>query len=320
MIKNIYLQRFAEETIPAKQEEAKLESKPDEAKSFKSSIRSVFGLKEKETKKEPEKEAEKKPDEAVEKPDKEKEVKVEESVKEPEFDEILYNKEKVKIPVTERQTYLQKGYNYDKVKADAEAAKATLLRVAKAEGFKTVDEYLGELGTREKTKLAEQIEEAAGDPEKIDELINGKIESHPKIIETLERERKQLFKDAVAELSKDPIFKEVEPKFNELMEINPTAKPELIYKVARNDYLTPEKISELIAKEREAASKDKETAIQKTIADFHDKERRAAPKGGDAGDGKDVVVPSDFSKKIAGIFGVSAAKVAQRSHEKMKRS
>ena len=43
-----------------------------------------------------------------------------------EFDEILYNHEQVKIPVSERQTYLQKGYHFDKVKAEADQLKSEL--------------------------------------------------------------------------------------------------------------------------------------------------------------------------------------------------
>ena len=38
-----------------------------------------------------------------------------ETPSEEEFDTITYNKEEVKIPVSERKTYLQKGYNYDKL-------------------------------------------------------------------------------------------------------------------------------------------------------------------------------------------------------------
>jgi hypothetical protein len=53
---------------------------------------------------------------------------------------------------------------------------------------------------------------------------------------------------------------------------------------------------------------------------MHDKERRTVPTGGDTDEGKEVVQPTEFGKKLAGVFGVSATKVAQRSHEKMKRS
>jgi len=309
MIKKINLQLFAEgDTNPEDKKDTNLDNKPEEVKPFASTIRSMFGLKEKEPKKEPEPaKVETKPDDKpVEK------TKQEEPAKEPEFDEILYNKEKVKIPVTERQTYLQKGYNYDKVKADAEAAKATLLRVAKAEGFKTVDEYLAELGNREKAKLAEQIEEAAGDPDKIDEIV----QNHPVVKQTREAQQKLEFEKTITKLKEDTFFKEVEPTFNVLMEQNPTAAPDLVYKIARNDYLTPAKISELIAKE-------KASAVQTTIADVHDKERRAAPKGGDAGDGKDVVTPTSFGSKLSEAFGLDkthAQKAAQRSHEKLKRS
>jgi len=318
MIKNIYLQRFAEETIPAKQEETNLDNKPEQAKPFTSTIRNIFGLKDKEPAKAEPAKVEAKPDE---KPAAEnEEVKPEEPVKEPEFDEILYNKEKVKIPVTERQTYIQKGYNYDKVKADADAAKATLKRVAQAEGFNTVDEYLAELGNREKAKLAEQIEEAAGDPDKINEIV----EKHPVVVKTKEERRELDYVKAKTELSKSEFFAKLEPELDRLMEVNPTADPKLVYPLIVGQYvMSDEYKQEQAAKTAQSAQEKAEAkaaAERKVIADTHDKERRTTPKGGDAGDGKDVVMASDFTKKISDIFGVSASKVAQRSHEKMKRS
>lgn len=226
---------------------------------------------------------------------------------EEEFDEIVYMKEKVKIPVKERQTYLQKGYNYDRVKAAADNANAALVRAAQIEGFDRVEDYLNELTIREKNALAEKLEEAAGDPDKLTEIIN----NHPDVVKTREEKRQLEYQKAKNELRKDIYFNEVEPTFDAIMEMNPTANPELVYKIARSDYLTPQKISELIAKAAESAEK-------KVTADMHDKERRATPTGGDAeADGKDAVVPSEFTKEIAKIFKVDPSIVAQRAHKRI---
>lgn len=267
------------------------------------SIRKAFGLPEKEPAK-----ATEPTEKPVEKEAKE-EPKQEEPVKEPEFDEILYNKQKVKIPVTERQTYLQKGYNYDKVKAEADTAKATLKKIAQAEGFDTVEKYLADLDNREKAKLAEKIEEAVGDPDKINEIV----ENHPLVKQTKEEKRKLEFEKVKSEIAKDRFFKDLEEQFNGLVDANPGTDPKLIYKIIRSDYLTEDKLAEITAKEREAAEK-------KAIADAHDKEKRSTPTGGDTGDGKNVVQPTDFTKKLSEIFGVSPQKVAQRIYEKTKRS
>ena len=314
-----------EETNLDKKEEQNLDNRPEVKSEFGSAIRNAFGLKSKEQPKEPDKKIDKKPDEkapekpneAVKEPDKTNDK---EPDKEPEFDEILYNKEKVKIPVTERQTYLQKGYNYDKVKTDAEQAKATLQRVAKLEGFDTVDKYLAELDTREKAKLAEKIEEAAGDPDKIDEIVK----NHPEVVKTKEERRKLDYSNAKAKLSEDSFFKKLEPELDDLMAKNPAADTNLVYSVLVGNYVRSDAYKAELAKEKEAAAKEKQTAKEsaekKVIADVHDKERRAAPTGGDTGEGKDLVQPSAFASKLSSVFGVSAAKIAQRSHEKMKRS
>ncbi|MEN6313248.1 MAG: hypothetical protein ABFD25_03250 [Clostridiaceae bacterium] len=315
MIKHINLQLFAEgDTIPDEKKETNIDKNLE---TF--SIRSAFGL---EPKKEPEKKPEeKKPDEKPIEPAKEpikepekdpKKEPVKEPVKEPDEDEeVVYLGKTVKVkdlPKEERKAYLQKGMNYDRIKEKADTANATLLRIAKLEGFKTVDEYLTELNTREKVKVAEQVEEAAGDPDKIDEIVR----NHPEVVRTREERQKLEFDRKVDELRKDRFFKELEPQFNALMEANPKTQPELVYKIVRSDYLTPEKIAELITKEKESAEK-------KVIADVHDKERRAAPKGGDTDDGKEVVRPTSVMSEMARAFGVSANKVAQRIANTKKR-
>jgi hypothetical protein len=329
MLKHINLQLFAEETIPAEKKETNLDNKPDEKKGegFGSTIRNAFGLKPKEPeKKEETKPEDKKPDDKPEEkkeetpaPDTKEPEKKTEEPKADEFITIKHLGKEVKIPVSEQQKYLQMGYDYSHVKTEAENSKATLLRIAKVEGFETVDAYLAEIGNREKTKLAEKIEEAGGDPDKIDQLINDRIANHPKVAEVNDKERKLDERERAAqqekimgELKKDRFFKDLEPQFNDLMQQNPTVAPDLIYKIVKADHLSDKKIDEIVSSAVTAAVTAKEKSL---MADIQDKERRAAPKGGDTSDGKDTVQPTAFTNKLAGIFGVSANKVAQRSHE-----
>lgn len=60
------------------------------------------------------------------------------------YDVIRYNKQEIKIPIAERQTYLQKGYNYDKLQNQYQEAQrqAQLAdRIAKMQGFNSFDEF-----------------------------------------------------------------------------------------------------------------------------------------------------------------------------------
>lgn len=83
-----------------------------------------------------------------------------------EYDIIKYNKEEVKIPVSERQNYLQKGYNYDKVQQraqeleqrskDLEARTAYLEKRARQEGFNDVESYLKAIDDLERQQQYER--------------------------------------------------------------------------------------------------------------------------------------------------------------------
>jgi hypothetical protein len=257
-----------------------------------------------------------KPDEKLdEKPEVKAEVKSE--VEPVEYDEIVYNKETVKLPVSERKTYLQKGYNYDKVKAAADEAKAKieesnakLAKLAKAYGYDKVEDFELDAEMQFKSSFAEKLEEAIGDPDKIDEIVR----NHPEVVKTKEEKRKLEYERIKAEYrNTDPYFKELEAEFDRVMDLNPTARPDYIYKIMRSDFLTPQKINELITKEKESVEK-------KVLADIHDKERRATPQGGDSEGNEELVQANDFTRKISSIFGVPSSKVARKAHEKLKRS
>lgn len=304
-LRKINLQLFAEgDTNPNDTKETNLDNKQDKpANPFDRLFKS------KAPEKEPEKKEDIKPDEKAPEASKELDTKEPEKKETEDFIPLNHLGKEVKIPAAERDKYLQMGLDYTFQKDEAKKAKETLKRIAQAEGFDTVDQYLAELDNREKAKLAEKIEEAVGDPDKINEIV----ENHPVVKQTREEKRKLEFEKTRNEISKDKFFKDLETQFDELIGANPTADPKLVYKILRSDYLTDEKLKEI-------ATKEKESAEKKVIADVHDKERRSTPTGGDAGDGKSVVQPTDFTKKLSGIFGVSPQKVAQRVYEKSKRS
>jgi len=87
-----------------------------------------------------------------------------------EYDEIKYNGEAVRIPVNERQTYLQKGYNYDKVQSQLEETKkqaAYLERVAKYNGFNDTSQWMQAFEQAEQQKLIEAEADRLG----VDEAV-----------------------------------------------------------------------------------------------------------------------------------------------------
>lgn len=320
----INLQLFAEETIPGKEEDKNLDSKPDEKKEpSKNPFSRLFQMDSKKPEdkkvedKKPESKAEDKKPEDVKKDPDTKEP--EDKKKEEEFITIKHLGKEVKVPAAERDKYLQMGYDYGYVKEEATKAKTALQRIAKLEGFDKVEDYLAELDKKEKTKLAEQIEEAGSDTEKIDEIIK----NHPIVRQTqeekqkLDEERRQLERQGkIDALKKEQFFKELEPELNQLMDQNPNADPNLVYSVLVGNYVRTGKLDELVKKTKESAEK-------KVVADIHDKERRATPTGGDSGEGKDYVQPTEFGSKIGSIFGLpkeAKQRAAQRSYEKMKRS
>lgn len=83
------------------------------------------------------------------------------TTQEDEFDIIKYNKEEVKIPVSERQTYLQKGYHFDTVKqrADEYEQQAKYLeKVAQFSGYGNTEEFIQAL---EQAQEQERIQQEA---------------------------------------------------------------------------------------------------------------------------------------------------------------
>lgn len=86
------------------------------------------------------------------------------------FDVIRYNKQEVKIPVSERQTYLQKGYNYDKLQTQYQEAQKQaqyLDRLATMQGFGNTSEFLNALEQYEQEQRIQREAEKLG----VDEAV-----------------------------------------------------------------------------------------------------------------------------------------------------
>lgn len=92
------------------------------------------------------------------------------------FDVIRYNKQEIKIPVSERQNYLQKGYNYDKVYGqyqEAQQRAQAVDRLAKLQGFQSADEFMTALDAYEQEQtIRKQAEQLGVDESVIREHLN----------------------------------------------------------------------------------------------------------------------------------------------------
>lgn len=109
-----------------------------------------------------------------------------------EYDVIKYNKEEIKIPVSERQTYLQKGYNYDKVYSQLEQTKqqaAYIERIAKMQGYDRSEDFLKAIDEMEQSRRIEAEASKLG----IDtDTFKQYMEPMRQELDALKQEREQL--------------------------------------------------------------------------------------------------------------------------------
>lgn len=108
-----------------------------------------------------------------------------------EFDIIKYNKEEIKIPVSERQTYLQKGYNYDKVQSQLEQTKRQaeyVERIARIQGYENPQDFISAFEEMENQRRIEQEAEKIG----VDtEVFKEYLEPMRQELDTLKKERER---------------------------------------------------------------------------------------------------------------------------------
>ncbi|MBU8770328.1 hypothetical protein [Cytobacillus oceanisediminis] len=132
-----------------------------------------------------------------------------------EFDIIKYNKEEIKIPVTERQTYLQKGYNYDKVQQKASDYEQHLNRVAQITGYQSIDELIKAAEEAEKQSRVQQEASKLGmQPEDYQQYVapmNDELASVKQQLEEMKRESfNRQIESELAELQKNENFAQYE--------------------------------------------------------------------------------------------------------------
>lgn len=176
----------------------------------------------------------------------------------PEFDDIVYNGETIKLPVSERKTFLQKGYNYDKVKTKADTYESALQKAARITGYESVDAYLEAVENAEKEAEAKQYQQAGADPKAIEKLLN----DHPVIKQTQDYFNKARIAEEKAALKDKKFFKELEPDIDKVLASNPTLSPKFVY-----EYVRGQKLEELMSGELTKAQ-------QKGAEDFVNQSKR----------------------------------------------
>jgi hypothetical protein len=108
-----------------------------------------------------------------------------------EYDTIKHNHEEVKIPVSERQTYLQKGYNYDKVNERAtqlESQVKYMEKQAKIYGYDSVETYMKALDDFERQQEIQEEAKKYGVPE---DFIRGELKPLKDKIQQYEQQIEQ---------------------------------------------------------------------------------------------------------------------------------
>jgi hypothetical protein len=217
-----------------------------------------------------------------------------------EFDEIVYNKETVKIPKSERQTYLQKGMNYDKVQGKAQTLEATIQRAAKAQGFNSVDEYLAAVEKAEKEAEEQRYQE--NPLEAVRDTVQREISAVLGQQTRVQQQKKEL-KDS-------PFFSDLEPEIDALITDNAARGQHIDVKTAYF-YLRGQKLEELM-------EKGQKTAVKSTIAQLHDRAKRGVVSA-DSAHGDDVDT-SDVDVSMANAFGNDPKKIAKYVKQQSKRS
>lgn len=135
-----------------------------------------------------------------------------------EYDIIKYNKEEVKIPVSERQSYLQKGYNYDKVNQKATEYEQHLQAVAEITGYSSIDELIqASQQAKEQQRVQQEAQKLGMDEEAYRQYVapvNEKLSTVEQQLADMKKESFQRQMDAeINELKKDENF----PKYEKEM-------------------------------------------------------------------------------------------------------
>ncbi|MED3574503.1 hypothetical protein [Cytobacillus praedii] len=143
------------------------------------------------------------------------------TTQEEEFDVIKYNKEEVKIPVSQRQSLLQKGYNYDKVNQRASDYEQHLQMVAQITGYSSIDELIqAAQQAEEQQRVQNEAQRLGMDEEAYRQYIapvNDELSTVKKQLEDMQVESFKRQVDAeLSELRKDENFPKYEQEMFEI--------------------------------------------------------------------------------------------------------
>lgn len=108
------------------------------------------------------------------------------------YDVIRYNKQEVKIPISERQTYLQKGYNYDKLQSQYQEAQKQaqyIERLATMQGFANTGDFLSAI---EQYEQDQRIQEEATKLGVDDHVIRDHLYPLKNELEQIKRQNEEL--------------------------------------------------------------------------------------------------------------------------------
>lgn len=214
---------------------------------------------------------------------------------EPKGRTVKYNKEPTFVPEEQVDTLIQKGLHHDKVQEKLDAATIQLQRAAKASGHESVDEYLEALNAREQDAIRQSIEDAYGDPDRMEEAIR----QHPLVRQAAEIAAKSARESIKASLRGKALFSELEPEFDLMMDANPEIAPSTVYMFLLGKAMDEGKLDELKANTK-----------KQTNAEIQDQSRRGTPRG--SATIQETVTMTERGRQIANIFGVDPAKVARR--------
>lgn len=146
-----------------------------------------------------------------------------------EFDEITYNKETIKIPKSQRQTFLQKGYNYDKVHGRLTEREQLIATLETETGYSIND--LVEYARNQKTsrKADEMADNLGMSPEQakvyLEQETRLKRLEHGTAMQRVQ-DRNQAQKAA---LKNEDFFTELEAEIDQIVTGNPSIDVETAY-------------------------------------------------------------------------------------------
>lgn len=228
-----------------------------------------------------------------------------------EYEEIVYNKESVKIPKSEVKTYLQKGYNYDKVHGRLNETEQLLKEIQDLTGMdaKAAVEYLRT--QKQEREMAGELQQMITDNPGMTEAVAKRLLKQEQEIKAIkqrdnQREFSTVLLSQKTELKDKPFFKELEADIDKMV----AAVPGIDVKTAYN-YLKGERFDELLEQAKKNTKKS-------TIADLHDKAKRGITSSSE-GLGDDVDT-SDVDVNMARAFGNDPKDIAKYKKQALKRS